>query len=340
MPDSSSNHQPLPPKDFILVTGSTGLIGNELIRQLLQKGFSVKAVYNKTPLPVNDNKNLYPISCDLLDVVTLEEAMENVSAVYHCAGLVSFSPKKTKELYYSNVVCTANVVNACLSAGVKKLVQVSSVAAMGRNKESASINESMQWSKETNPSKYARSKHLAEMEVWRGVAEGLEAAIVNPTIILGAGKWENGSTAIFKNVYNEFRWYSNGVNGFVDVRDVCKAMICLMESNVTGERFIISAENKRYQDLFNLIADTFKKKRPSWKVTPLLAQLVWRWEWLKMQFSKKDPLITKETAATALAASYYDNTKFKKAFPDFKYYSLEETIEHTCKTLQQKLNIP
>ncbi len=324
-------------KEVSLVTGAAGLLGIELVNQLLAKGVKVKAVYNKTPIKIANHNLLQIVHCDLLDVVALEEIMEDVTVVYHCAGMVSFSPKSKNVLYKVNVEATANVVNAAVEAGVKKMVHVSSVAALGRLKEHESINEKSQWTVETNNSVYGHSKYLGELEVWRGVAEGLNAVIVNPTIILGPGNWKEGSTAIFKNIYDGFNWYTEGTTGFVDVRDVCRAMILLMESTITAERFIISAENTTYKNVFNLIADAFKKKRPINKVTPLLASFVWRIEKLKNIFSGREPLITKETAATAFAKVYFDNTKLKKHLQDFEYIPLKESIEYTCAMLTEKI---
>jgi dihydroflavonol-4-reductase len=229
-------------------------------------------------------------------------------------------------------------VNAALNAGVKKMMHVSSVAALGRI-EDGPVNESMQWTEETSNSKYGRSKYMGEMEVWRGIAEGLNAVIVNPSMILGAGDWNDSSTAIFKSVYNEFPWFTEGTTGFVDVKDVARAMILLMETAVSAERFILSAENKTYHELFDKIADAFNKKRPTKKVTPFIASVVWRLESLKSKFSGKAPLVTKETAATALARATFDNSKIKKILPSFEYKSLDETIKNTCAVLQQKLNI-
>ena len=196
----------------------------------------------------------------------------------------------------------------------------------------------MNWTEETSNSNYGKSKYLAEMEVWRGIAEGLEAVMVNPTMIFGDGDWNAGSSQIFKSIYNEFPWYSEGVTGFVDVRDVAKAMIALMESNISSERFIISAEDRSFKNVFDLIAKAFGKKAPHRKVTHFLAQIVWRLETIKSLFSGKDPLVTKETAKTALATVHFDNSKLKKFLPGFVYIPLEDTIAHTCSALQQKLN--
>jgi len=159
-----------------------------------------------------------------------------------------------------------------------------------------------------------------------------------PSIILGAGDWNKGSTAIFKNVFNEFKWYTTGINGFVDVRDVAKSMLLLMQSDISNEKFIISAENRTYQDVFNCIAENFKKNKPSKLVTPFIASMVWRIEKIKCFFTKKEPLITKETANAALDHVRYDNSKLLKFLPEFTYHKIEDTIFHCCKILQQKIN--
>lgn len=322
---------------MILVTGGAGLLGKELIVQLLAQGKNVRAIYNKTPLPDFDSGNLEQFQCNILDVAGLDEAMQGVEAVYHCAAIVTFNPKRKLEMFKVNIEGTANVVNAALTAGVQKMVHVSSVAALGRMRENVLINESMNWTEETSNSNYGQSKYLAEMEVWRGIGEGLNAVMVNPTIILGAGDWNSGSSKIFQSVYNEFPWYTEGTTGFVDVKDVVKAMITLMNSDITAQRFVISAENRSYHQVFNLIAKAFGKKPPYKKVTPFIAKVVWRIEALKSFFTNDDPLLTRETAKTAMAKVGFDNSKLKKFLPDFSYRPIEETITNTCAVLQQKM---
>ncbi len=320
---------------MILVTGGAGLVGNELINQLLAQGKKVKAIYRNAVIVARQNLAL--VQCDILDVMSLEEIMEGITEVYHCAALVSFAPKDEKKLYSINVDGTANIVNACLNANVRKLVYVSSVAALGRIRIGEKINESMYWTEETSNSKYGHSKYLAEMEVWRGAAEGMQIAIVNPSIILGCGNWNEGSTKLFKSVYEGFPWYTTGTSGFVDVHDVAKAMILLMESDINEERFILAAENVTYQYVLNNIAKGFNKKAPSKKVTPFLAAITWRLEAIKSMFTSASPLITRETAATSLATVEYDNSKLLNTLPAFSYKKLEDTIAETCKSILQNL---
>ena len=286
---------------------------------------------------IEPQQNLEIIQCDILDVITLEEVMQGVEEVYHCAALVSFAPSDAEKLYKINVEGTANIVNACLDANVRKLVYVSSVAALGRIREGQTINETMQWTEDSSNSKYGHSKYLGELEVWRGSAEGLQVAVVCPSIILGYSDWNSGSTKLFKSIYEGFDWYTTGTSGFVDVADVAKAMIGLMESEIVNEKYILAAENVTYQYVLNTIAKGFNKKTPSKKVTPFLAAITWRLEALKNIFTKSSPLITKETAATSLTSVVYDNSKLLQALPNFKYRKLEETILETCRKLQENL---
>lgn len=277
---------------------------------------------------------------DILDPIGLNEALEGVDYVYHCAAIVSFAPGAAEKMLHSNVEGTANVVNACLTQKVKKLIFVSSVAALGRIRETEAIDESMHWTPETSNSVYGQSKYLAELEVWRAMEEGLPMAIVNPVIILGAGDWNNGSSGIFKSAYNEFPWYTGGMSGFVDVLDVVDAMQLLMESDITGQRYVLSADNLAYRSLFNSIATAFNKRLPTKKVTPLLAGIVWRLEAIKGFFTRKAPLLTKETAATAQATVRFNNQKFLKAFPNFQYRKLEDTIIRVANELKAIHKLP
>ncbi len=311
----------------ILVTGGAGLVGNELIKQLLDAGEKVKAIYHSTPISFS-HPSLEIVHCDILDVPALwKKQCEGITHVYHSAALVSYDPKDKQKLLKINIEGTANIVNACIDAGVKKLLHVSSVAALGRIRDEEMVTEKMNWTEETSNSIYGKSKYFGEMEVWRGTAEGLKAVIVNPSLIIGGESWENSSSAIFKNAYNEFPWYTNGVSGFVDVRDVARAMILLMNSEITSERFILNGENLSYKEIFSSIAKCFGKKPPSKKVTPFLAEVVWRVEAMKSWLTGKKHLLTKETARTAQAKVYFDNNKILKALPQFHFTKIEDSID-------------
>lgn len=324
---------------MILVTGAGGLVGSNLVTQLVKNGKKVRAMYRTAIPALAVADEIEWIQGDILDIVSLENAMQDVEQVYHCAAIVTFNPRKKNILHQTNISGTANVVNACLDAGVKKLLFVSSVAALGRIREEGLINESMNWSEETSNSEYGKSKYLAETEVWRGIGEGLQAVIVNPVIILGESDWNSGSSGLFKSAYDEFPWYTNGMSGFVDVQDVVSAMVLLMDSNVHSERFILSGANLTYKEVFTMMARGFQKRPPHLKVTRLLSAIVWRWEALKAVFSGKEPLLTRETARTAMAKVQYDNRKINRYLLNFEYTPITETIERLCGAFRKKYQL-
>jgi nucleoside-diphosphate-sugar epimerase len=325
---------------MILVTGATGLVGSHLIKQLVQQNRQVRALYRSAIPSFEGSDKVEWIKGDILDVFSLEDALQNVQQVYHCAAIVSFSPKEKNNLLHTNIEGTANMVNACIDAGIQKLLFVSSVSALGRIRENVMIDETMNWTEETSNSEYGKSKYLAEMEVWRGIAEGLNAVIVNPSIILGAADWNKGSTAVFKKAYDEFAYYTDGVTGFVDINDVVQAMILLMESDVAAQRFILNGDNVSYRELFTQIANAFDRKPPYKKASPLLAEIVWRVETVRCKLSGSKPLLTKETTKTAQAKVYFSNKKLSQYFPSFQYTSLPNSVARICNELKLKYNLP
>lgn len=320
---------------MILVTGASGLLGSHLVQELVKQDKKVRAIY-RNDIPSNMPDGIDWVKGDILNILSLEEAMKNVDEVFHCAAMVSFNPKKKEILHKTNVEGTANVVNACLSCNIKKLLFVSSVAALGKIKGAKLIDEKMNWTEDGDNTEYGKSKYLAEKEVWRGIAEGLHAVIINPVIILGAGDWEKGSSEIFKSAYNQFPWYSNGVTGFVDVKDVVKAMLMLMQNTSNNERYIICAENLSFKEVFTEIAKNFGKREPFLKVTPFLASIVWRLEAMKASITGKEPLLTRETAKAALSKVNFNNEKLLSCLPDFNYSAINISIKRICEELKIK----
>lgn len=319
----------------VLVTGGTGFLGAYIIRELVSRGHEVKAIRRSNSLPVFIDQAILEkatwLEGDVLDIVSLQDAMEGMDAVVHSAAVVSFHKAERKKMYSVNVEGTANVVNAALETGVKRFLHVSSVAALGRTKSGDEVNEEKKWQESKINTHYAISKYKAELEVWRGFAEGLEGVIVNPGTILGYGDWNNSSTRIFKNVYEEFAWYTNGVNGFVDVEDVAKATVLLLESDITEQRFILNGENISFRDLFNLMADAFDKKRPHKEASARMGEFAWRLEKLKSFFTGKKPLLTKESARVAQSKTRFDNRKILQALPGFSFTPLKDSVNKACK---------
>jgi len=317
----------------VLVTGGTGFIGSHLIKYLLQKKYTVRAIFRKEKshlLTTDENNKVEWIQGDVLDLHSLEIAMQGVNAVFHCAAMVSFDAREREQLMKTNVEGTANVVNLMLELKIKTIVYLSSVASLGRNSSSAKIDESADWVESKYNSQYAVSKYESEMEVWRGVAEGLQAVIVNPGIVLGEGDWTKGSNKLFKTIHDEFPFYTKGITSFVDVKDVVRAMLRLFEGNFFNERFILSAGTYPYKIVFDLMAIAFDKKAPSREAKPWMIEFVWRFYEIKKWFSNKELTITRETARSAQAQYDYSNAKLMDYLPDFKYTPIEKTIKRSC----------
>jgi nucleoside-diphosphate-sugar epimerase len=253
-----------------------------------------------------------------------------MDAVVHSAAIVSFHRKDRAKMYQVNIEGTANVVNMALEAGIRRLVHISSIAALGRTSDGRTVNEEKKWEENKNNTHYARSKYKAELEVWRAMAEGLNAVILNPSTILGYGDWHSGSCAIFRNVYNEFGWYSPGLNGFVDVEDVARATVLMMETDITEERFIVNGDNWPFKRLLHTMADAFGKKRASRETKAWILGLAWRLEALKSWFGNHKPLLTKESARVAHSRTVFDSTKLLKVLPGFEFKPLEQSIREAC----------
>ncbi len=318
---------------MILVTGASGFVGQHLVKMLSTKRQPVRALYNST-LPTAALLALPDITwqqCDLLDIYEVEQAMNGVKDVYHCAGIVSFNPKDKERIMHFNIESTANIVNEALVQGIRKMVYVSSVAALGRSEEKKDITEEEQWEESKYNSAYGQSKYLAESEVWRGMAEGLNAVVVNPSTILGEGDWNKGSARLIKVVYNEFPFYTSGVTGWVDVEDVVNAMYLLMQSDISEERYIVSEGNHSFRKVFTMMAAALNRKPPHIAASKWMAGLVWRWNMIRNVLFGQQITVTKETAAIANKQSHYSNSKLKAALPRFSYTPLQETITRMAK---------
>jgi nucleoside-diphosphate-sugar epimerase len=315
--------------NITLVTGASGFLGRHLVRYLSQKGHTVRALYNNNP-PAEDMNSLRNVrweKYDLLDIYDVEAAMQDISDVYHCAAIVSFHPKDKERMLHFNIESTANIVNQALEQGIRKLAYVSSIASLGRNAATNEITEEEQWEESSYNSVYSFSKHSAELEVWRGNGEGLDTIIVNPGIILGEGNWDEGSARLIKVAYEEFPFYTRGINGWVDVQDVVAAIYQLMQSDITAERFILCEGNHAYHDIFNTMADALGRKKPKYHANAFMTSLVWRWQMLKNRLTGQNITITKETARTAHKQSFYNNTKLQQYLPDFSYTPIQQTIK-------------
>jgi dihydroflavonol-4-reductase len=323
---------------MIFITGGSGLIGSFLIEYFLEKGMAIKALYRQTiPAHLAGNPQIDWIEGDISDSFLLREIIRQVDQVYHCAGLVSYAPQDADLLKEININGTIHVVDACLENPRVKLCHVSSVAAIGAAKGAAVLTEESKWDPAARHSLYGSSKYLGELEVWRGIAEGLQAFIVNPSVVLAPARdWSRSSAQLFKYVAEEKPFYTRGQANFVDVRDVVTCMTALMEEPAAfGQRYILNAGSMPYQQFFAQVAACLNKKPPSLSVPDALTALIWRVEHLRAFFTGKRPLITKDTAHIAKRNHVYSSAKVKERVPGV-FRPLEETIAWCCQELKKR----
>jgi nucleoside-diphosphate-sugar epimerase len=319
---------------MILVTGATGFLGSELAKQLAEKGDPprcTKRANSIIPLLLLPYPQIEWVDADMLDIFALEKALEGVTQVYHCAAWVSLKQADKNPMIRTNVTGTANLVNLCLDRDIK-LVHVSSIAAVGQAKPGELITENHHLEATTENDGYAISKLESEMEVWRGIAEGLNAVIVNPSLIIGANSGTIGSGQLFETIRKGLKFYTTGTAGFVDVEDVAKCMIALMNSDITEQRYIISAENRDYKQLTAEIAQGFNSKPPGTLAKPWMMELAWRGAAFMGFLTRKAPALDKITAKSASQARNFDNSKIKEAI-DIEFKPVSKSIAEICERL-------
>ena len=325
---------------MILVTGGTGLVGAHLLYALINSGEKVRAIHRKSS-DLNAVKNVFSfytnepeilftkiewMEADITDVPSLTPAFKDIDFVYHCAAYISFNPRHFNTLKKVNVEGTANVVNFCLSQGVKKLCYVSSIATLGKTLNGSLINEETEYNPEDNNSVYTITKHDAEMEVWRGTQEGLNAVIVHPGVIVGDGIWRSASGGILRSASNGIKYFTSGGIGIVDVQDVVKAMILLLNSEVKNNNYILVSANISYQDLLSKLAINLNKKPPyklisKWKMIQFS-----RIDWFSNKIFRTKRRLLKATVSTLYKKSFYDASKIKKEL-NFEFKDYEKSLE-------------
>lgn len=323
-----------------MVTGATGLVGSHLLCHLVQHGETVIALkrekshveetmalfsyYFDKPEEVYSRVNW--VIGDVLDENSLSQYVKNVDAVYHCAAVVSFNGKDKNVLIETNVKGTENICRVCLKYGVRMCI-VSSIATLGEDVgEGELIDEKTLSLPDAPHSLYSISKRKAENVVWKYIEQGLNAVIVNPAIILGTGLRGRSSVKLFEQAAKGMPFYTDGENGYVDVRDVCKLMIRLTKDReVRSERFVLCGGNYSYKELFTMISQVMGKNSPCIRMTPWMTEIAWRLLAVVAFFTGKKAVFTKETARSSQHKSRYSSAKILSLFPDYRFYTLDET---------------
>ena len=267
---------------------------------------------------------------DMLDYALLQEYTREVDTIIHAAAFVSFNPADHFPMKKVNVIGTRNLVNAALHNHVKNIAYISSVAALENALEGALTHENIPWLASAEDSGYAKSKYEAELEIWKGIAEGLKAYMVHPSVIIGPGLWNKGSGEFFSLINKGFPFYPGGVTGFVDVRDVSNILLKLMDKDICNEKFIVSAENLSYKEFFNLISQHLGVKPPKWEVKPWMGEIAWRLQKVLAWLSGSSPSITKETVRSGNRTTRFDNSKIGNRL-NFKFIPIDQSIKENCK---------
>ncbi len=332
---------------MIFVTGGTGLVGSHLLLALLQQNAGVK-VLRRQSSDIEKVRKLFSwytseadelfsrikwVEGDILDMYSLEPHLQDVELIIHCAAVVSFEKKKRTGMIHNNVEGTANLVNAALSCGVKRICHVSSNSALGNTKDGLPVTEETAWTPSRRNSGYSESKFFSEAEIWRGVEEGLDGVVVNPSIIIGPGDWKSSSTSFFPAVYRGFPFYTRGVTGFVDVRDVADAILLLTGNGcfekAKNTKFLLSGENLSYREFFNQVAEALHKPGPIFYASPFILGIAWRMSTLWSLIAGKPAKITREAVLGSNRVILYDGSRITR-LTGFRYRSVSEAIKHTA----------
>jgi len=314
-----------------LITGCNGLIGSFIARKLLAENCQVKALKRKNSdvsFVADIAEKITWIDGDILDISSLHEAMQGVSYVIHSAAVVSFLPKDYAQMRKVNIEGTANVVNCCIENQIKKLIHISSVAALGAEQHTI-ITEKSLWDKSNVPSVYAQTKFEAEREVWRGIAEGLSACIIQPSVVIGTGNRHKSSNQFFGYAFTQPRFVPMGEISLVDVRDIADLSYLLLQREIENESFIMTAHKVSYLHFFNIIATKLQLKAPKKQATIWHLYLAYIGTKIAALFSKKVTPLSREIIKNAQRKTNYSNEKVNKML-NFQFRSFEDTLSWAC----------
>lgn len=319
--------------DHIFVTGGTGFVGSYILRMLYARGYrhlyAIKRKDSRMGLVMAIESHVHWFDGDLFDYDRLVRQLDGIDVVIHSAAMISFRQRDLKEMRRVNVDATALLTEVALEAGVRQFILISSVAALGRSPGREIIHESCRFEHTRLDTGYGLTKHLAELEVYRAMQEGLQAAIINPAMIMGSGYWDTGTARLIDTVYKRLRFYPLGASGFVDVRDVAEMTIVMLEKGFHGGQLICSAESMPIRDMIGLICRYLERTEPSIALSPTLRAMAWRAEALRSLLTGQPPQITRETLMTSSHTFTFDQSKSLVEL-GFQYRSLDQCIRDTA----------
>ncbi|HZV70429.1 MAG TPA: NAD-dependent epimerase/dehydratase family protein [Saprospiraceae bacterium] len=307
----------------ILVTGGSGLLGSYLLRWFRHHGYTqlMGTFHKEDKIPEDLKDGITWRSLILPDIPNAFEIVRDQDWVIHTAGLVSYNHEERFRLLDINKTGTEIIVNACLAHNVDHLIYIGSIAALGKERNYTTLNESNEWVQNDFSTPYGLSKYLAELEVWRGAGEGLNVSVILPSIILGTGDWQSSSLQLFDRVAHKMPWYPGGQTGYVDVRDVADFVGHLLEHKNVGERWLVNGVNMSYKEIYLLIADKLGLKRKYMEAP----------EWLSKIFLLATNITKGRFSVPDLLHQVYGTFSYDAAksltVDGFHYRTIEKTIE-------------
>ena len=331
---------------MILVTGGTGLVGCHLLYLLIKNDKKVIAIHRKNSnlekvkkvfsSYSKNSEELFSkinwIEGDINDLQSLSIAFKNIEEVYHCAAFISFDKKDLKSMKKINIEGTANMVNVSLDKKIKKFCYVSTIAAIGLSTNKFT-DEETEWTDNSNP--YSQTKKNAEMEVWRGISEGLNATIVNPGVIIGSGFWKRGSGAFFTQISRGMKYYPSGKTGFICVKDVVNIMYILMNKNIFSERFILVAENWTFKNFFYRVSESLNLPPPKKEAGKILMKIALVLDFLNSLISGKRRKLNSASVESSTSTSHYSNTKISSKL-NYDFIKIDKSITETCEIFKKQ----
>jgi dihydroflavonol-4-reductase len=323
------------PNSSIVITGASGYIGSQILLTLLSRysgQISIKVIARRSSdcsflngLPVEI------VRADILDPLALIEAFKGAETVFHCAGLIAYTGNYRNALYETNVLGTRNVVNACIFNNVRRIVLTSSIAAVGSTEDGSPADESTTFQEWQRRNGYMESKHLAELEGLRGVAEGLEVVMVNPGVVIGVDRDNpasvSSSNEVLRLIYKgRLPIYPKGSTGFVDVRDVADAHIAAWQKGRSGERYLAVGHNLSFWELFDRLGSIAGSSIGSaFKVPDSLGLLAGLGGELFSIITNSPSFISLESIRIASRPLSYNNNRSQQEL-NLRYRALSETL--------------